>query len=347
MSEGEAGPDAILTIRLGVEGQGKSIGDWKILFSAKGECLEGEKVRNWLADLSNSVGDELRFPPAHATLPEELKYERFRLPGSKKKRPRPPLENLELAERLEYFAQQFAFKKGGEVQILRHVVEFAIEEIFHRSMNGSFSAQVNLKLAADSVVDHFIGAADAQCPGIISAAESSLHIPGIVSICPEVSDIMVRMCKKVNQGGRYGLKMDGKRTGAKARNWSSFSTPKHRLCDGLFRYMEKYRLAGIQFKNLDGLLEPSGSIQPLVQRLISLPALSPKTVRCWLDASLEVIEDALRGKALASHPAFVAGGPYHALSGYDEKRGEYLLRRGLREAWRERAKREDAIRPRE
>lgn len=336
MSEGDGktdSPDGVLTLQIAVNPKGESIGQWVIKWRARVESCPAGKLRNWLTEFaSRTLKDTIEIAPSEPvySVPTELEYRKLRLPGDPKRPARKEFEPTRIASLLLSYANQIALDPDDEENcetVLEDAIYCLSNELFCRAMNGSYQAQRRLKLSAVNLTDLFVGACDEKAPGIIESVGNDLHVPGLVSINPEVNILMRDMCKKIGQGRDYKVNIEGVKS-------SKFDTPKHRLADVVCRYIDSYRDAAERETRNGRLIKYEGLLDSRVCEICSLPPLEVETVSDWVDAIELIVGDATGGDEL-NHPAFKEAGPFGEMFKPD-KRGEFRFRKGITEALKER-----------
>lgn len=111
---------------------------------------------------------------------------------------------------------------------------------------------------------------------------------------------------------------------------------KHVLVGWLYRYIEYYRSKAALDPKEYQLRKEQRLLDWMVERLISLPDLSPDSVDEWAKAGKKLIGMATNSRPL-EHPAFCKGGIFADLGSHDA-RGEARLWTRLREGWKALAK---------
>ncbi len=326
--------DAVFLLRINLHDLGERIGKWTVKWLARKPGLRGEKLREWLQNVQ--IGDQLSpndLSKPEIRIPGRLQNVRFRLPGDGKIKIRESKSSDEVLDRLQDALGNIAFEDNDQEFIIADLVDDLVTELFVRAAHGNLLAQSLMLRVAEKTSDSFVSLANAGAPQIKYEVRKKLHIPGIVSVNPEVTNLMHDLCNTLEQGEDYGLNLRG-RAKCKRGSKSKFFTPKHRLCDMLWRHVEPLRKSAKREQKYGRWETYKDQLPSLTRRICDLPELTGDSVPEWLEVFLLIIEETTNENTLG-HPAFVEGSDFFELVQPDG-RGEFPLRKRLTEALRDR-----------
>lgn len=274
-----------------------------------------------------------------------LRYFRFRLPGDAEEVCPPPCKPAELFEKLETSLRLITGKSGfcrtqeererDKIIGASIAASWLIDWLFSHAFHGDEVAQGQIADLSRKLTQEFVYHARKKSPGIMPRVKRWPEMPGWVSRSSEVHEEMQRLCRELKLGDQFPFPLSAKES-AKGKV-PSIRSAHHALVDSLQGYIEGYRTQRKRYwSSLDD--DPDYYVHPLVLRVANLPPLSPATVKEWIAASREVLEDATDNNP-AGHSAFMKGGKYANLGmpPPQSKRAEIVLWKRLAEAWKLRA----------
>lgn len=266
-----------------------------------------------------------------------IPYRRFWLDEDAEKLPAIPSEPRELLKGVEYSLNTILSKEEQWEKVVGAslAIQKLLDWLFAHAMHGDELAQGQIADIAEKTTQEFIYHATKHSPGILSRIKLWPEMPGWVSRAPHIQEAMGALCRELNQGEHYPFPLAAKEV-AKG-NVHQIQKAQHLLVDQLYGHMGAYRRVKQQMPwVLEHELQDKYYVDKRVCRLANLPLLSMASVKDWISASREVLDDATGGNP-ANHPAFIKGGKFAALC-HRDSRGDVVLWKRLAEAWKLRAK---------
>lgn len=266
-----------------------------------------------------------------------IPYQRFWLDGDALELPSKPSEPRELLKGLEHSLNTILSKEEPWEKIVGAslAIQKLLDWLFAHAIHGEELAQGQIADIAEKTTQEFLYHARKHSPGILSRIKLWPEMPGWVSRAPHIQEEMGVLCRELNQGVHYPFPLSAKEV--VKGNVHQIQKAHHLLVDQLYGHMGAYRRVTQQMPwVLEHELRDTYYVDKRVFRLANLPPLSTASVKDWISASREVLEDATNGNP-ANHPAFIKGGKFAALGNRDN-RGDLVLWKRLAEAWKLRAK---------